>query len=102
MSTDFDGTPPADPALAESFDAFVNAETLIAPTPELSPDQIIARLVDIEERVRALGHTLRRQEIEIQHTRIFVESLPTMINGLRKEIATDIATRTLAREGHRL
>lgn len=100
--TDFDAAHQPDPELVSEFEAFVNAETLVAPPVELTQEQIIARLVEIEDKVRAIGRTMRRQEIEIQHTRILVESVPSLISGLRKELATDIATRMLSKEGHGL
>lgn len=88
---------------AREFDEFVNAETMIASPPaEITAEQILSRLNDIEDKVQSIVRTLRRQEEELQNTRIFVESIPTLIIGLRKEIATDISTRRLQEEGHRL
>lgn len=101
--SDFETDFSRDARNAREFDEFVNAETLIASPPaELTLEQIISRLNEIEDKVRSIVRTMRRQEEELQTTRIFMESLPGLITGLRKEIATDISTRRLQAEGHKL
>jgi archaellum component FlaC len=101
LPADFDTGRLNDVEAANAFDDFMSAETRIAAPPqELTRDQIMARLTLIEEKLNALGRTLRRQEVEIQTTRMSVESIAPLISVLRKEIAVDIATRKLEGEGH--
>ena len=90
------------PADVSEFDRFVNADTLVGPSPgEISGSALLSRIVNLEEAMQALRTSLWRQESQIQDTRFKVDASLLLIEQIRVAVAAEIAQTKLHKDGHR-
>lgn len=90
------------PSDAEDFDAFINADTVMGPSPsEISGSALLSRIVHLEESMQALRTSLWRQEAQIQDTRFKVDASLLLIEQIRAAVAAEIAQNKLQKDGHR-